>query len=53
MFGYTDRKQGHGTSNDDSNNRRKHARIKVSVPVEIQTDASDSPMRGATADLKA
>ena len=38
-------------SNDDSKNRRKHARIKVSVPVEIQTDASDSPMRGATADL--
>lgn len=38
-------------SNYDSNNRREHARIKVSVPVQIQTDASDSPIRGATADL--
>jgi len=36
---------------NNSNNRRQHARIKVSVPVEIQTDASGSPIRGATADL--
>jgi c-di-GMP-binding flagellar brake protein YcgR len=35
----------------DSNNRREHARIKMSVPVEIQTEASGSPIRGATADL--
>ena len=38
-------------SHNDSTNRRGHARIKVSVPVEIQTDASASPIRGATADL--
>lgn len=38
-------------SNYNSNNRREHARIKVSVPVQIQTDPSDSPIRGATADL--
>ncbi len=38
-------------SNNDSNDRRQHARIKVRVPVEIQTDASGSPIRGATADL--
>src|SRR5271166_3576256 len=35
----------------NSNNRREHARIKINVPVEIRTDASDSPTRGATADL--
>jgi len=35
----------------NSNNRREHARIKINVPVEIQTDASDSPIRGATADI--
>ncbi|MGA2980223.1 MAG: PilZ domain-containing protein [Terriglobales bacterium] len=38
-------------SNNDSNDRRQHARVKVSVPVEIQTVASGSPIRGATADL--
>jgi len=38
-------------SNKDSSDRREHARIKVSVPVQIQTDASGSPIRGATADL--
>ena len=38
-------------SNNNSNDRREHARIKVSVPVEILTDASASPVRGATADL--
>jgi hypothetical protein len=38
-------------SYNDSNNRRDHSRIKVSVPVEIRTDASASPIRGATADL--
>jgi len=38
-------------SNSDRNDRREYARIKVSVPVEIQTDASGSPIRGATADL--
>jgi len=38
-------------SNSDPNDRRKYARIKLSVPVEIQTDAGGSPIRGATADL--
>src|SRR5271157_2780229 len=38
-------------SSSDSNDRREHPRIKVSVPVEIHTDASCSPVRGATADL--
>jgi c-di-GMP-binding flagellar brake protein YcgR len=38
-------------SYNDSNNRRDHSRIKLSVPVEIRTDASASPIRGATADL--
>lgn len=38
-------------SYNDSKNRRDHSRIKVSVPVEIRTDASASPIRGATADL--
>jgi c-di-GMP-binding flagellar brake protein YcgR len=38
-------------SYNDSKNRRDHSRIKVSVPVEIKTDASASPIRGATADL--
>ncbi len=38
-------------SNDHSNDRRKHARVRVSVPVQIQTDACASPIRGATADL--
>lgn len=32
-------------------NRREYARIKVSVPFEIQTDASRAPIRGATTDL--
>ncbi len=31
--------------------RREHARIKISVPVQIQTDASRGPIRGATSDL--
>ena len=38
-------------SNSDPNDRRKYARIKVSVPIKIQTDAGGSPIRGATADL--
>jgi len=38
-------------SNNNPNDRREYARIKVSVPVEIQTDASGSPIRGDTADL--
>src|SRR5579862_5354720 len=38
-------------SNDHSNDRRKHARVRVSVPVQIQTDACASPIRGATSDL--
>ena len=38
-------------SNSDRNDRREYARIKVSVPVEIQTDAGGSRIRGAAADL--
>jgi len=38
-------------SNSDRNDRREYRRLKVSVPVEIQTDAGGSPIRGATADL--
>ena len=38
-------------SNSDPNDRRKYARIKVSVPIKIQTDAGGSPIRCATADL--
>ena len=38
-------------SNRDTNNRRKYARIKMSVPIEIRTDADSSTIRGATADL--
>src|ERR1035438_5803618 len=35
----------------DRNDRREYARMKVSVPVEIQTDAGGRRIRGATADL--
>ena len=38
-------------SNSGRNDRREYVRIKVSVPVEIQTDAGGSRIRGATADL--
>jgi c-di-GMP-binding flagellar brake protein YcgR len=38
-------------SNSGRNDRRESARIRVSVPVEIQTDSGGSPTRGATADL--
>ena len=38
-------------SNSDSNDRRQYTRLKLRVPVEIQTDVSDSPIRGATSDL--
>ena len=38
-------------SNHDPNDRREYARVKVNVPVEIQTDSGGSPIRGATADL--
>lgn len=31
--------------------RRAHARLKQSVPVEIEVSGSDVPMRGATSDL--
>ena len=32
-------------------NRRAHARLKTTVPLEIQVEGSNSPHRGATADL--
>ena len=38
-------------SDSDPNDRRHDARLKLRVPVEIQTDQSASPIRGATADL--
>lgn len=38
-------------TNNCPNERREYARITISVPVEIQTDAADSPIRCATADL--
>ena len=37
--------------NSVPNNRREYARAKLSVPVEIHTEACGSPIRGATADL--
>jgi hypothetical protein len=33
------------------NERRGSARLKLQVPVEIYTEGSDSPLRGATSDL--
>ncbi|HWX94706.1 MAG TPA: PilZ domain-containing protein [Terriglobales bacterium] len=33
------------------NERRGSARLKVQVPVEIYTEGSDAPLRGATSDL--
>jgi diguanylate cyclase (GGDEF)-like protein/PAS domain S-box-containing protein len=38
-------------SASNGDNRRDYARIKVSVPFEIQTEASGGPIRGATTDL--
>jgi hypothetical protein len=38
-------------SKSDRIDRRESARVKVSVPVEIQTDSIRSRIRGATADL--
>jgi diguanylate cyclase (GGDEF)-like protein/PAS domain S-box-containing protein len=38
-------------STSNGENRRDSARIRVSVPFEIQTDASSGPIRGATTDL--
>ncbi len=38
-------------STSERRDRRDCARIKVSVPYEVQTDASRSPIRGATTDL--
>ncbi len=34
-----------------SEERRKHPRLKVRVPVEMLTEASEAPIRGETADL--
>lgn len=36
---------------DPANNRRNHSRLKMRVPVEIYTEGSSSPLRGATSDL--
>jgi len=40
----------YGTSSDHEN-RRQYARTKINVPVELQTEESESPIRGATTDL--
>ncbi len=37
--------------NSDAKDRRKYGRIKLRVPIMIQPDSGDGPMRGATADL--
>ncbi len=39
------------SSNRGHENRRDSNRIKVKVPVELQTEDSHSPIRGATSDL--
>jgi c-di-GMP-binding flagellar brake protein YcgR len=31
--------------------RRKHPRFKVNVPVEVHTDASETPLRASTSDI--
>jgi hypothetical protein len=33
------------------NERRAYTRLKLSVPIELYTEGSDSPLRGATSDL--
>jgi c-di-GMP-binding flagellar brake protein YcgR len=38
-------------SNSNPKDRRKHERLKLRVPIVIQPDLGDSPIRGATADL--
>jgi len=38
-------------TNNSPNNRREYQRVRMSVPVEIYTDAADNPIRCATADL--
>jgi c-di-GMP-binding flagellar brake protein YcgR len=38
-------------SSSDINERRKYARVKLNVPVEIHTGDDSGPIRGATADL--
>ena len=38
-------------TDNGSNDRRKHPRLRVSVPMEIKTEEGHSSIRGATADL--
>jgi c-di-GMP-binding flagellar brake protein YcgR len=38
-------------SSSNQNDRREHARIKASVPIELRIDATASRIRGATTDL--
>jgi c-di-GMP-binding flagellar brake protein YcgR len=38
-------------SDSGEQRRRAYLRLKLSVPVEVQTEASETPIRGATADL--
>lgn len=36
---------------NDGNERRDHVRVRISVPVQIETDAANGPIRGSTSDL--
>ena len=47
----TDVKQSASSSPAGTQNRRAFTRKKLSVPVEIETEGSDVPLRGATSDL--
>ena len=41
------------SSSDGQQNRRRYPRLKISVPVELQAEGSESPIRGSTSDLSA
>ena len=47
----TGSEQSGSSSEAGSQNRRAFSRIKLSVPVEIETPGNDAPIRGATSDL--
>lgn len=40
-----------GSSNSGTQRRRGYPRLKISVPVEVMAEGSDTPIRGATSDL--
>lgn len=47
----TDGEQSGSSSEAGMQNRRAFTRVKLNVPVEIETEGSDVPIRGATSDL--